>query len=81
MSMPKASKLGDASILVEAAPMSIEREDDAGPLGADPMKPQFPPLNAFDQNGKKIEFRKVSFSSQSTNFASLICFKMNTFLR
>ena len=63
--MPKVSKKGEASLLVEAAPMAVDRTDDAGPalLDSAPLKPQFPPLNAFDQSGKKIEFRRVRFLS------------------
>ena len=62
--MPKVSKKAGASLLVEAAPGGIERMEEAGPSGsesweADPLKPQFAPLNAFEQSGKKIEFRRV----------------------
>ena len=61
--MPKVSKKGEASLLVEAAPMAIDRSEEAAePSGREPLKPQFPPLNAFDQSGRKIEFRRVSFS-------------------
>lgn len=58
--MPKVSKKGDASLLVEAAPMALDREDEApGSSNLAPLKPQFPPLNAFEQSGKKVEFRRV----------------------
>ena len=62
--MPKVSKKAGAALLVEAAPMAIERGEEAGASSAEaweaePLKPQFAPLNAFDQSGKKIEFRRV----------------------
>ena len=59
--MPKVSKKEDNSILVEATPMAIDRgEELASTSGREPLKPQFPPLNAFDQSGRKVEFRRVS---------------------
>lgn len=63
--MPKVSKKAGAALLVEAAPMAIERGEEAEASSADaweaePLKPQFAPLNAFDQSGKKIEFRRVT---------------------
>ena len=62
--MPKVSRKAGAALLVEAAPTGIETVEEAGPSNAeaweaDPLRPQFAPLNAFDQSGKKIEFRRV----------------------
>ena len=62
--MPKVSRKAGADLLVEAAPTGIDKAEEAGTSGAEvweaePMKPHFAPLNAFDQSGKKIEFRRV----------------------
>lgn len=60
--MPKVTKKSQQDdILQEAAPIAIEsgveemQQEEAG--GA--LKPKFPPLSAFDQNGRRIEFRRV----------------------
>lgn len=74
--MPKVSKKTDAAsrILVESAPSTSDRGDlpmldlssgAAAAAGgsaeaADVPKPKFPPMSAFDQNGQKIEFRRVT---------------------
>ncbi|KAK9805008.1 hypothetical protein WJX73_000773 [Symbiochloris irregularis] len=45
--------------VAQAAPMAVDREAPSG-ASAEPLKPKFAPLSAFEQNGKKIEFRRVS---------------------
>ncbi|GAB4821807.1 hypothetical protein N2152v2_008853 [Parachlorella kessleri] len=56
--MPKVSKKTQDGPLVEAAPVDME-------AGVEDMQqegvatPQFPPLSAYEQNGKRIEFRRV----------------------
>jgi RNA-binding protein PNO1 len=62
--MPKVSKREkNNDILVEAAPMSLDVE--AGVLneptqqGKSGVKPKFAPVTAYEENGKKIEFRRV----------------------
>ena len=56
--MPKVSKKDSKGPLQEvlAVPMDAENliQDPAVP-----DKPQFAPLSAYEQNGKKIEFRRV----------------------
>jgi len=56
--MPKVSKKDKQSSLVEAAPMAIDSGDE--PSTSQPQQHSFPPLSAYDQNGKKIEFRRVT---------------------
>ena len=56
--MPKVSKKDARTPLQEVAPVPMESNTDtAEPAG--PSKPQFAPLSAYEQNGKKIEFRRV----------------------
>ena len=57
--MPKFNKKEQQQPLVEAAPVAMDREE-TGNLG-DPIKPKFDPLTAFEQNGKKVEFRRVRY--------------------
>lgn len=78
--MPKVSKLkkGEASTLVEAVPMALGRESSAEQSGEEPMKPVFQPLSAFEQNGSKIEFRRVrallsSVQRSRSRLAAVIC--------
>lgn len=56
--MPKVNKKDSNALLqeVQAVPMDAENliEDPV-----QPDKPQFAPLSAYEQNGKKIEFRRV----------------------
>jgi hypothetical protein len=55
--MPKVTKKdAKKDPLQDAAPMSLDGED--GPLQAAP-KPKFAPLGAYEQNGKRVEFRRV----------------------
>ena len=62
--MPKVEKLrskvdgspGDA--LREAGPMALDGPEPAvEPL--QPLKPKFAPLSAHEQNGKRLDFRRV----------------------
>lgn len=68
--MPKAAKSRAAADPLEAVPMAVEsgeepeqlpeaRSDTSGASVA-PEKPKFSPLTAYELNGKKIEFRRVS---------------------
>ena len=69
--MPKVSKKEAQRPLVEAAPMGLDQPEAADlPSTSEPAlaKPHFPPLNAFEQSGKKLEFRRVTFCLQA--FAS-----------
>lgn len=62
--MPKVKKgQQEDDILQEAAPTAaieagVEGVEDMQAEGA-AVKPKFPPLSAFDQNGRRIEFRRV----------------------
>lgn len=38
--------------------MAVDRDSTVG-TATEPMKPKFAPMSAFEQNGKKIEFRRV----------------------
>ena len=59
--MPKAVKGKNASLLVEAGPVAMDTDAtdslEAGPSGRETT---FAPISTFEQNGKKIEFRRVS---------------------
>ena len=67
--MPKVTKRDQKNeILVEAAPMAIDA--DAGGLSpqtaaaatttnAAPPKPKFAPITTYEENGRKVEFRRV----------------------
>lgn len=55
--MPKFSKKAQAEPLQEAAPIAMDRKE-TGNLG-EPVKPKFAPLSALEQNGKKLDFRRV----------------------
>ncbi|KAG7669719.1 hypothetical protein Ndes2437B_g05902 [Nannochloris sp. 'desiccata'] len=62
--MPKVSKREkNNDLLVEAAPMSLDVEAGVldGPTQQDKpgVKPKFAPVTAYEENGKKIEFRRV----------------------
>lgn len=57
--MPKVSKKDARTPLQEVAPVPMDSNTEAAePAG--PSKPQFAPLSAYEQNGKKIEFRRVT---------------------
>lgn len=55
--MPKFSKKAQAEPLQEAAPIAMDRKE-TGNLG-EPVKPKFAPLSALEQNGKKLDFRRI----------------------
>jgi len=60
--MPKVTKKDkNDDILVQAAPMAIDTEDaPAVDQEASPgVRPKFAPLSAYEENGKKVEFRRV----------------------
>jgi len=62
--MPKVSKREkNNDLLIEAAPMSLDVEAGVldGPTQQDKpgVKPKFAPVTAYEENGKKIEFRRV----------------------
>ena len=40
--------------------MAVDRAEPEGNAGDEPMKPQFAPLSAFEQDGRRVEFRRVS---------------------
>jgi len=50
--MPKVSKKEKQSSLVEAAPMAMDSGE--GPSTSQPQQPNFPPLSAYDQNGRRL---------------------------
>lgn len=56
--MPKVSKKDTRTPLQEVAPIPMDTNAEAGEA-AGPSKPQFAPLSAYEQNGKKVEFRRV----------------------
>lgn len=62
---PRARADGSASdMLVEAITAPMEKsESPMDPLQS--VKPKFAPLTAHEQNGKKLEFRRVSLPFQS----------------
>jgi RNA-binding protein PNO1 len=62
--MPKVNKRDKGGPLVEAAPMALDA--DAAPAGgqqeqAGPSapRPKFAPVTPYEENGRKIEFRRV----------------------
>ena len=60
--MPKVTKKQGQSPLVEAAPTALDTvtpADEQPSTSGQPLAPKFPPLSAFEQSGKKIEFRRV----------------------
>ncbi len=56
--MPKVSKKDNRTPLQEVAPVAMDTNAEAVE-SAGPNKPQFAPLSAYEQNGKKVEFRRV----------------------
>ena len=56
--MPKYTAKDAQRPLVEAAPMLIEREQTGDLLPA--SRPKFAPATTLEQNGRKMEFRRVS---------------------
>lgn len=68
--MPKVSKkdVKDQAAL-QPVPMVMDADDDNQPStsGAQPTL-KFPPMSVFDQNGRKIEFRRVCADSCTTCF-------------
>ena len=56
--MPKVSRRERQQPLMEAAPVALEGREAPGNLG-EAVKPKFTPLSAFEQDGKKVEFRRV----------------------
>lgn len=65
--MPKVSKKDVRTPLQEVGPVPMDSNAEAAGAAepAGPSKPQFAPLSAYEQNGKKIEFRRVSSSHLS----------------
>ena len=65
--MPKVSKKAgrDEAAVLEAVPLPMETADEEQPStsGAAP-KPSFAPMSAFDQNGRRVEFRRVRGASR-----------------
>ncbi|KAA6425363.1 MAG: RNA-binding pno1-like [Trebouxia sp. A1-2] len=57
--MPKVSKKDNRTPLQEVAPVPMDPNAEAVE-SAGPSKPQFAPLSAYEQNGKKVEFRRVT---------------------
>ena len=58
--MPKVTKQRQEMPLQEVAPMAVEAGVEEAEAGAGPVpKPQFAPLSAYEQNGKRIEFRRI----------------------
>ena len=67
--MPKVTKKSQQEdVLQEAAPVAMEAgveepeegQQAAAAGGGEPgVKPKFPPLSAYEQNGRRIEFRRV----------------------
>ena len=58
--MPKASKKDARAPLQEVAPVAREVNTEVSEP-ASTSKPQFAPLSAYEQNGKKVEFRRARF--------------------
>lgn len=58
--MPKVNKkAGDKDDpLQPAAPVAMEAGSEEGPEAAGP-RPKFAPLSAYEQNGRRIEFRRI----------------------
>ena len=57
-----ANKQEKVSVL-QSVPILMETDEDTRQKSgaeAGPSKPHFEPLSAYEQNGKKIEFRRVS---------------------
>ena len=57
-----ANKPEKVSVL-QSVPIQMETDEDTRQKSgaeAGPSKPHFEPLSAYEQNGKKIEFRRVS---------------------
>ena len=69
--MPKVNKrAAGAELLAEAGgmegieagveePAAAAAAAHAGPSGSAPRKPKFAPLSAYEQNGQRIEFRRI----------------------
>ena len=56
--MPKVSKKDARTPLQEVAPVPMDVNAEVQEP-ASTSKPQFAPLSAYEQNGKKVEFRRV----------------------
>lgn len=63
--MPKVSKKDVRTPLQEVGPVPMDSNTEAA-AAAEPSKPQFAPLSAYEQNGKKTEFRRVCSSGLSS---------------
>ena len=62
--MPKVTKRDKKNdILVEAAPMAMDAEAGVGMNAEEELqpgvKPKFAPVSSYEENGRKIEFRRV----------------------
>ena len=62
--MPKVTKKDKHNdLLVDAAPMALDTDAGVGLNGAAAqqpgLKPKFAPVTAYEENGRKIEFRRV----------------------
>ena len=68
--MPKVSKKDVRTPLQEVGPVPMDSNTEAAGAAepAGPSKPQFAPLSAYEQNGKKIEFRRVCSSHSSSTW-------------
>ena len=65
--MPKVSKKDARTPLQEVAPVPTDVNAEVQEP-ASTSKPQFAPLSAYEQNGKKVEFRRVSIKQICIHF-------------
>lgn len=59
--MPKVSKKDEKNqAALQPVPMVMDADEDSQPsTSGATAKLKFPPMSAFDQNGRKVEFRRV----------------------
>ena len=62
--MPKVSRKERQQPLVEAAPVALDRQETGNV--SEPTKPKFTALTAFEQSGRKVDFRRVRASSHGS---------------
>jgi len=73
--MPKVSKKdAKEQAALQPVPMIMDADDANQPStsGAQPA-PKFPPMSVFDQNGRKVDFRRVGCISLPSSFAAGRC--------
>lgn len=70
--MPKVSKKdAKEQAALQPVPMVMDADDDNPPSTSEAQSaPKFPPMSVFDQNGRKVDFRRVGCIRLPSSFVA-----------